>query len=295
LAGSLASGTSLPEAIANEVAGHIREHAPSFVRVDAFGDLQVTVVACVAALSLVSSDLTGGGWTCPDALAAGLWSALWFQQPLSEVKLEELRLDLLSASRVRVSKVAQSARLRREVPEIGPVTIDQNSLNGSKVNNAFARAVGPMVGALRDNAALDREELDFMWWLLSERSELLDEPLAVLHGASRAVVCGLDAAGKLRRLPANAHRDIVLHKVSGTERASLGEVLDMLGERRNRIAQGLGTRAKECADVFPLIFAICEGATSHPFSAEKLAPSEWAARALLEGAIHRLLQNEPKL
>ncbi|SDC45894.1 hypothetical protein SAMN05444679_103122 [Variovorax sp. CF079] len=294
LAESLAGG-ALPDALANEVASHIRQHAPSFVRTDELGDLQIKVVTCVGALSLVSSEVESAGWKCPDALAGGLWSALWFQQPLPEVKLEELRQDLLAASQVRVSKVAELTRQRRPVPEIGAVAIDQNSPNGSKVNAAFARAVGPMVNALRDNAALDREELDFMWWLLSERSDLLDEALSGLPDAARAVVCGLDAAAKLRRLPARAHRDVVLRKVSGTERVSLGEVIDLLGDRRVRMAEGLGTPIKDSEAVLPLIHAVCEGTASHQFSAERLAPSEWAARALLEGAIHRLLQSEPKL
>ena len=288
IATSFADESPLPETIAAVGAERIQEHAPSFVRSADQGDLQIKVVMSTVAMTIINEAPADGGWMVADALAAAFWSALWFQRPLDQVKVERLRQDLLVASRDRVLRVAEANRKRRPVPQIGQVSIDQASAPGAKVNQAFSRAVEPMVSAMRDNAALDREELDFMWWLLSERSDLLDEPLVDMPDAVRAVVAGLDAAAKLRKLPGHAHRNIVLRKVADGEPLSLIELIEKLGHRRAQLVASLGTPMSEAPAAFPLIAAIVTGSSSAPFAGERLQPSEWGARALLEGAIHQL-------
>ncbi|MFM0089302.1 GTPase-associated system all-helical protein GASH [Paraburkholderia sediminicola] len=288
IAASIADGSPLPEAISNGAERVIQNHASSFVRSADQGELQIKVVMLAAAIDVVNDAPETHGWTTADALAAAFWSALWFQRPLEQTKVEKLRQDVLVACRNRVLRIADFARKRRGIPPIGPVSIDQDSAPGTKVNQAFMRAVEPMVSAMRDNAALDREELDFMWWLLSDRSETLDEPLADMPDAVRAVVAGLDAAAKLRRLPTNAHRNIVLRNVTDGDPLSLIELLDTLGDRRAKLALSLGARMGDASAVFPLITAIASGDISAPFADEKLTASEWGARALLEGAIHHM-------
>jgi hypothetical protein len=289
IAASVADGSPLPDNIAAVGERKIQEHASSFVRSADEGELQIKVVMMAAAIEVVSEpSMDAGGWSTTDALAAAFWSALWFQRPLVQTKIERLRQDLLIASRTRVLQVADAVRKRRQVPPIGLVSIDQNSGPGAKVNQAFSRAVEPMVSTLRDNAALDREELDFMWWLLSDRSDILDEPLAGMPDAVRAVVAGLDAAAKLRKLPANGHRNIVLRNVTNDEPLSLNELVDKLGDRLPKLAASLGAPMGEASAVFPLVTAIANGVSDLPFADEKLAASEWVGRALLEGAIHYL-------
>ena len=145
-----------------------------------------------------------------------------------------------------------------------------------------------MISAMRENAVLDREELDFMWWLLSGRSELLDEPLDSLPGAVRAVAAGLDGALKLRRLPADAHRNIVLRNIENGEPLSLMELIELLGERRTKLATNFGSIKADESAVFPLMAAIKTGSTDACASEEKRTAWEWGGRALLEGAIQHL-------
>lgn len=291
IATSIGSGEALVDEIAIVGEGMIRKHALSFVRSVDEGELQIKVFMAAAAIALITEAADGDGWTTADALAAAFWSALWYQRPVEQAKVEALRQDLLTASRTRVLKNADTARKRRPIPAIGQVNVDQSSASGSKVNAAFSRAVEPMVTAMRDNAALDREELDFMWWLLSERSDILDEPLAGLSGAVRAVSAALDAAAKLRKLPADAHRNIVLRNVLDGDPLSLTELIAELGDRRPKLATSLGVLMGEAPAVFPLIMAISTGKSDGPLADEKFAASEWGGRALLEGAIHHIHAN----
>lgn len=292
IASAISSGEPLPDAIA--VAGEemLREHAKSFVRTSKDGELEIKVIMAAAAEELICEADLGGGWDTADALAAAFWSALWFQQPVEQAKLDGLRQNLLRASRIRVLKIAESARVRRPIPPIGPVNIDQSSTAGARVNAAFSRAVEPMVLAMRDNASLDREELDFLWWMISERSNALDEPLSALSNSVRAVCGGIDAAAKLRRLPADAHRNIVLRNVVDDNPLSLAELLVELGDRRTKLAESIGHPMHAAPAVFPLLIAISTGESSGALSTQKYTPSDWGARALLEGSIHYIQTNK---
>ena len=283
-------GTSgcLPDEIAAIGEEKIQRHAVSFVRSANPDDLQIKVVLAVAAIDVFQSVTAKSGGTSVDALAAAFWSALAFQRPLELEKVERLRQDLLTASRTHALKIADAARARQTVPSIGLVSISQDSTQPSRVNKAFSQAVEPMISAMRENAVLDREELDFMWWLLSGRSELLDEPLDSLPGAVRAVAAGLDGALKLRRLPADAHRNIVLRNIENGEPLSLMELIELLGERRTKLATNFDSVKADESAVFPLMAAIKTGSTDACASDEKKTAWEWGARALLEGAIQHL-------
>lgn len=289
IAASINDGSTMPEAIAIVGETTIQKHASSFVRSDGEGMLQIKVMLFAAAIDFVNEADEGGGWEIADALAAAFWSALWFQPVLNQCKVERLRQDLFEASRARVLRSGATSRRRRAIPSIGPVNIDQNSELGTKVNNAFSRAVEPMLVVVRDNAALDREELDFLWWLMSDRSDILEEPLQGLPNAVRAIVTGLDAAAKLRKLPADAHRHIVFRHVDDSEAFTLAEIISQVEPYKEKITVHLNEIPNDCAAVFPLIKAIVSGTVDLSMVEAKIRPSEWGARALLEGAIHNQL------
>lgn len=285
---SIQGDKSLPKAIADIGEAKIQAHAPSFVRSHENGELQIKVIIMAAAVDLVDAQPSESGWSAPDAMAAAFWSALSFQQPLQEAKVEKLRTDLLAASRRRVLLVANSARKRRPIPMIGAINIDQGSAAGAKVNNAFSRAVEPMMTAFQENAALDREEIDFLWWLISDRSDILDESLVGMEPAVRAVVAGLDAAAKLRKLPSDAHRNIVLRNAGGGDPMSLPDLIAALGDRREKLAANLGSMPADVQAVFPLLRAIGGASGAAPHAGLSMSPEGWCTRALLEGSIHHL-------
>jgi hypothetical protein len=249
-------------------------------------DLEIIVVALVAALDLVRRDPDGSGWTSTDALAAGLWSALSFQSPVSEEPVELLRQEVLVAARDRTMRIAERSRNRASIPEIGPLSIPENQPTGTRANAAYRKATEPLVKALRENAELDREELEFLWWKIEDWSKSLDAPLSGADPLVRAVVAGIDGASKLRRLPASGHRNVVLRGVPAGDPATLSAVLKALGECCVTLAKSIDAeRVGALPTVFPLLAAISSGDPARADAEIEREARDWGARALLEGGI----------
>lgn len=249
-------------------------------------DLEIIVVALVTALELVRRDPDGSGWMPADALAAGLWSALSFQAPVAEEPLELLRQELLVAARERTMLIAERARRRAPVPEIGPLSIPENQPTGTRANTAYRKATEPLVKALRENAELDREELEFLWWKAEDWSESLDTPLSDAAPLVRATVAGLDGSSKLRRLPASGHRNVVLRGVPAGHPATLAVLLTALDGHRAALANSIDAeRVGGSPTVFPLLAAISTGEAACPGADIERGARDWGSRALLEGGI----------
>lgn len=283
------AGDSLPTSLTAPVEAAIVK-AGSEAFVSEGEELQICVCALVAALELIkeeSHDPTG--WSAADALAAGLWSALAFQLPLRHEPLELLRQEALSGSRARVMKSAELSRRRASVPEIGLLTIPESAPAGSRANAAFKRATEPMVKALKDNAELDREELEFLWWALSDWSDTLELPLGSLGTTARAVVCGIDGGFKLRRLPATGHRNVVLRGIPAGEETTLIEVREAIKPVQEALASRLPLdRVSRALSVYPLLSSLTD--RGHPRNCDeiRLSARDWGARAMLETAILRM-------
>ncbi|HDR8983178.1 GTPase-associated system all-helical protein GASH [Burkholderia vietnamiensis] len=249
-------------------------------------DLEIIVVAVVSALDLVRREPANTSGTPVDALAAALWSALSFQAPLLQEPIELLRQEVLVAARERTMLLAERSRGRVPVPEIGPLTLSEAQPTGSRANMAYRKATEPLVKALRENAELDREELEFLWWTVEDWSDALDGRLSDADPLVRAVVAGMDGASKLRRLPASGHRNVVLRGVPAGNSAALAELLTALGDHRSALAKSINAeRVGQMPTVFPLLAAIASGDADRSGADIERAAREWGARALLEGGI----------
>ncbi|CAN7783105.1 GTPase-associated system all-helical protein GASH [Cupriavidus necator] len=249
-------------------------------------ELQGVVCAAVAALDLARGAPFGGrGWSAPDAMAAALWSGLALQPPLDNALIEVLRKDLHDACRDRVRSVARQARDRQDVPDVGKLTIPEGEPAGARAQTAYKRATEPVIKALKENADLDREEIDFLWWALGDHSGLFDCPLAEKAPFSRAIAVGIEGALKLRRLPSDGHRHVVLRQIGESESLTLEGLVGKLAEDKALLAHGfVGTWAMAHPSVFPLICALPADAKLRE-SLVSLDARDWGARALLEGAI----------
>lgn len=247
---------------------------------------QAVICLAVAALVLVKeATVDASGWSPADALAASLWSALTFQDQLEHPKMEELRKDLIEACRARVRIVARAARQRQEVPDVGTLTIPQSDVAGSRANAAYRKATAPVIKALKENQDLDREELDFLWWVLGEYSGLLAGPLSDRKPYCRAIASGLEGATLLRRLPGDGFRNAVLRGVEATERLSLAALLEALGTERAELGKSLeGQWAVQLPNVFPLIATLASSEIASTCAIE-LDARDWGTRALLEASI----------
>lgn len=283
VADALQTGT-LPKNVADIVGSALASESNSFVQEGQH--LQMLVCAMVAALDLIQQADESDGWTPADALAAGLWSALSFQPSHAEAQVESLRDSLLRASRDRVIAIAAASRRRADVPEIGKLSIPETSPIGTRSNTAFREAARPLVAALRNNAELDREEIDLLWWVLADHSDTIDRPMTEMADASRAVVAGVDGAAKLRKLPSHGHRNLILRNVRQDGGLALSEVLEQMGDDREKLgAKFVGSIINNAPTVFPLLTALVSGQVRTPGGDVKYSPRDWGARALLEASI----------
>ncbi|MEH3036312.1 MAG: GTPase-associated system all-helical protein GASH [Sphingomonas adhaesiva] len=273
------------EQLGTEVQKAVQKKASAFLYNER--PLEVGVVAGMAAVTMLSSHPNTNGWTTVDVYSNALWLALAFQPVLQDEKRENLRQEVLDLARRRSVASAERARERDTVPGMGALTVEIES--GTVTNNFQDAALGT-INALRRNAALDREELDFMWWSLLARSRLVGRPLGGMSEPLRLVASGIEATVLLRRFPAEVHRDLVLRTVDADPELDLAGLLAEIGDDRERLVSGFVVNNVDAhPTVFPLLHAISTGGANGAGSDVKRPASIWGARALLEGALTRMM------
>ena len=272
--------------LGNEVQGAIQKKSSSFLYEER--PLEVSVCAGMAMVSIFAPTPGNNGWTSSDVYATALWSALAYQPVLEAERRENLRREVLDAAQNRVATAAENARQRMDVPDPSNVEVTIDERKAAK--NNFKDAVAGTVEALRRNAALDREELDFLWWAQLGRSRLLNRQLCAVAEPTRIVAAGIEGARMLRRLPCEVHREIVLRTLDQDLELDLAEMLAAIGD--DRVALGAAFVEGNVAaypTVFPLLHALATGEVSGSGAAVKRRVSEWGARALLEAAFARMM------
>ena len=195
----------MPDTLAIQVENAIKKYSPSFVRDDR--GLEMGVCAAMAVVQLFNSSSrrkARDGLTASDVLAVALWSAASFLPPCNEPKLEKFRVLAVDAARNCILNTSLETRARRDVPALG-------SFGGKGTTcEEFEQAIAPTVDALRINAALDREEIDLLWWVLGGTSEILGQSLLSLSPEVRVVVTGVEMGALMRALPTQSHRNLAL-------------------------------------------------------------------------------------
>jgi uncharacterized protein YfcZ (UPF0381/DUF406 family) len=284
------------ERLSKEIEGAISQSAVSFVADK--NELQMATCGMLGALQAIDGTLSDSNTILiTDVLALGLWCALSFQSPSANARLEDLRTELMNKAHELVMRRASASRRRKEVPDakFPPLT----AVDPKTVEKSFDDGVSVTVEALRANSAVDREELDLLWWVLSDRSDLLKRRLSTdKNSASRAIACGIEAGQLLRRMPSTAHLHLVLRNLADDDaQLSLTDVVRTVGADRDALASPFAESSTiaACPAVFPLLTALRSG-TSFDGNAEQKRPLEdWAARALLESAILRLIAHVPSV
>ena len=278
------AGTPSPS-LGEEVQGVLQKHASAFLYSES--PLEVGVCAGMAAVSIMKAEPGTSGWRITDVYSNALWSALTFQPSLEDVKRENLRREVLELAQSRSVKSANQARERGVVPD--PLDLTVTIDEGNKVTTNFKNSVTNTIETLRRNAALDREELDFLWWAQLTRSRLLNRPLAGIAEPTRLVASGIEAAGHLRRLPADVHCDLVLRTVDEDPELDLGELLGVISDDRAVLGgRFLSGSAAAHPSVFPLLHALATGTAAGAGTHVKRKASTWGSRALLEAALFRM-------
>ena len=272
----------LPDDHVEEIEAIIREESPSFNRDGE--QLQILVCAMLALQKLFEEALPGSGlWTRSEVLAVGMWLGISALLPLPEIKLERLRLEVMSAGRKLVNSSAESARERRVVPDPNLDLADLNDVE--KVKAGINKAMLKSIDVLRRNAALDREEIDLLWWSLGEWSDLQGKSYFAMSASSAAVSAGVDAASILRRLPGEAHKQLVLRRVRGEQILTILELIDKSKAEIDPVRQKFA--GSSLINSFPKIFCLLNGIIATPTELS-LELRDWGSRALLEASVIKL-------
>jgi hypothetical protein len=279
-----AKNGALPESRAAEVETAIRDKSSSFVREGQ--ELQMLTCALLAVLKLLKEAKPSMAvWSRTDILALGLWSGLGFQKVRAEERIEALRSELLTASREIALRSAVSARTRQNVGDVSikvPEAYDQAKL-ASAIQNGMAKTID----CLRTNAALDREEIDLLWWVLGDWSGLAAKHYREMNEVAALISAAFEAGSLVRRLPGDSHKHLVLRLLKTDRAISLHDVLEGMKDEREKIAaffqSNVLLQGREA--VFPLIAAFVAGKAPGRGGSHALQLSEWAARALLESSI----------
>lgn len=279
---SSALGEEVQKAIQKKSASYLYEERP----------LDVSVCAGVAMISVLSSVPGVTGYLIADVYAAALWLALGYQPVLEADRREKLRHEVLEAAIKRSTTSAELARSRGDVPDPSSIKIAIGE-NGVPTNN-IAEALAKTVDALRRNATLDREELDFLWWAQLGRSRLLNRQLSAIAEPTRIVAAGIEGARILRRLPCEVHREIVLRTIDQDPELDLSELLAAIGDDRELLgAAFIKGNVVDYPTIFPLLHALATGELDCSGATVKRPVSEWGERALLEAGFAKLISQGP--
>ena len=203
-----------------------------------------------------------------DSIALALWSALSFQRPLGEQRLEDIRAEMLTSARRAGLKLARISRLRRR-PQKGA-------------------SPGIQYWALRWNAVLDQEEIKVLRWTLSDESALLERPYAeVGPDETVALAQGLELGGLLTKFPVFEHYELASRDIAQGHETDLGGLLDAVGEDRNALAAPFEDNPVigACPSVFPLLTALTGRPTADADATVARSLADWCGRALIESAV----------
>lgn len=293
IAAALGGPPGAPQALIDEVEAAVQTHASAFLAQDR--PLEIGICAGVAVMTVLAGAHGTSGWNIADVYAAALWLALSAQAPLSDEKREALRSEVLEAARARSLSAADKARERHPVPDPNELTISVSTDGVYSAN--LKKTIAATVEALRRNAVLDREELDFVWWIQLNRSKILNRPLATIHEPIRLVAAGVEGAAYLRRLPADAHRDLVLRTAEADPTLTLKELVEAAGSDAEVLAAavGHGDIAAATPSVFPLMCTLRQGTAPAPLGDIGQAATIWGARALLEAVLLRQMSEGTSL
>ncbi len=286
---ALGGDGSPPATLSSEVESAVQKHASAFLSSDR--PLEVGICSGMAFLSMMESNHGASGWTITDLYSNALWLALAFQPALQEEKREALRTEVLDRARARSLESATKAREREPVPEVQDLEVATD--DKANVTTNFKKIAAGIIDPLRRNAALDREELDYLWWAQLNRSRVLSRSLPDIPEAARLVTMGLEGAALLRRLPADVHREIVLRTVEADPELDLGELLGVIGADRKALANKIPAGVTSTPTIYPLLNALVTGTADGSGATEKRRASTWGCRALLEATMAHLVSSGP--
>jgi hypothetical protein len=283
------NGTEVPEGRAIEIEGAIRAQSSAFNREKQ--NLQILTCFMLSALKAVESGQpSSSGRSTVEIIAVSIWLSLGIQLPRQEPKLEALRLDLIDASKNLIHRSTEGSRSRSAVPD---PDIKFGETIDAKTADSINKGVLKSIDALRQNAALDREELDLLWWALGDWSDLQNLHFEQLPMPVAALTAGVECSKLLRRLPSESHKQLALrHIVDGSD-LNAAEFAHTLGEGSSRVRNAISDPVS--VQRFPHIFCLLAAISGQVLNTQQLGIRSWGGRAMLESTLLRLSQSSGPL
>ncbi len=286
VADALQDPNALPASLATEAVTPLKKFSPALIYQG--HELEIAVCSAVALLAWLESSSPSDDvpMSKTGCIASALWCALAVQTPSSNLKLEELRRQVLSQAQEWVLNCGILTRRRKTIPDFEMPLQEGEVPDAPKLLEKVEIAADATISALRENAIRDREELDLLWWALSDFSETLSRPLSALPPVLRAITGALEISKIMRRLPTESHKQLVIRQIEDTEAMSFEAILADLGEDRAKLA-GIHSGSKIVSDlprVFPLLSAIATNDRKVD-SSINLPLSIWTKHVLLEACV----------
>lgn len=286
LASAFLNEGRLPDSIFGTVEKALSKVSSSFDAEDEV--LQMRTCALIGVLEYLSKIQTISAplqLTTSDVVAASLFSSMSFLKPdTGKPKLDELRVEIIRECERLCGRGSVVARERLQVNGLTTITAGADITTNNK---SIIQAINPIIKALITNAALDREEIDILWYILDGKSDTVNLNISELNPAQAAIVKGLEISTLLRRLPSSAHFKIAEHSSTDTSELSVSELLTEIGDKLPVLSGYLSgyTQLETFPNIFPLLNSIKNNKVESSGSDIKRSLTDWTCRSLLEGSL----------
>lgn len=275
----------LPDERVSELEAAIQAESPAFNRDQQ--NLQMLTCLMLAALTVVQdASVNSTSWGRPEIVGCSVWLALGIQVNRPEAKVEALRAELVEASRTLIQRSAEAARMRTPVAD---PAVKVTELTEAKIAEGVNKGLLKSVEVLRQNAALDREELDLLWWSLGDWSVLQAAPYKTLPAQIAAVTAGVEVSELLRRLPSEGHKHVALRHIVDDSDRDATEFVVAMGDRSQAIRSAFS--AYSYIQKFPHVFRLLASIAGEQLKTQAIGNRSWGARAMLEALVLRRCQN----
>lgn len=210
-------------------------------------------------------------------LAAALWSGLSFQRPISnQEKLESLRKELLNVISTMVVSITENSRQRINI-------ISYDHFNSTDKTSEIADLnYNKIIDDLNFNSKLDREELDILWYVLGNWSQISNSQISHLNSVQSCIVSSVEIGKLLKRFPAKSHCNLACRNGNCKDQFSGSKLLEELGPYTSIISNELGSYNIEgYGNIFPVINFLLKRDIV-PIIETGYTLEEWSSRLLIE-------------
>ena len=283
LAMALDAPEKLDASILDMVEKALKKQSPAFVKEGQ--ELQIAGCALIALLQYLDKiNPATVSLTVSDVFAVAAWSSISFFGELSDKpKIEALKIEIGEQAKRIVNTDSFTTRKRSAIREMKDIP---SSADPATLVINIKNEISPIIELLKKNAALDREEIDILWWKLNDWSNIGEAGYGSLKEIPGTIFKGIELAGLLRRLPNNAHYRMITLGIND-ESFDGHQILKAVEDHLAQITQYLKKYPiiEKAPKVFPLFNVLLNKTADVSFLDLKRPLKEWAGRALLEGTM----------